>query len=1570
MSNSNEFTKYSEFNNDDFFDTDRLKEIIIQFKNKSDFIKFLNEKSYEIILNSKIFDEKWYLTNYVDVKLHDFDAISHYLLIGYLEGCNPNSHFNSMEYMQKNPNVNKNNLNPLVHFIISQVLDWTIINYIFEGHTFDDELIQGIEEILKHDLFDKEWYLNTYPDIKSSNVDPLIHYIKHGYKENRNPSASFNTKFYLNNYKDVKKSGLNPLIHYALYGIKEKRTCLGNNYSNSSGHKDIIPKSSERHEDIISRGTDEINKLKLFDAEWYLNRYPDVKSKKIDPFLHYLNNGYKEGRWPSENFDTNYYVEHYPDVNKSGLNPLIHYALYGIKENRTTIANYESFNDNEFKYFSSEQINNIIPVLDKKISIIVPIFNAYDDVKKCIESILKNTKNSNFEIILINDKSTDSRIAPLLSEYEINESNIKVITNHINKGFVKSVNIGMKNTDNDVVLLNSDTEVTYNWLQKLIINAYSNEKIGTVTAVSNSAGVFSVPKMNYNEIPANLTIEGMGKLVERSSKHVNMEVPTGNGFCLFIKRETILDVGYFDENNFSKGYGEENDFCMRALKNGWKNIIDDSTYIFHKESASFSSHKEELKKRNSKILLKLHPDYPKKVRKFLESSNLNFIETNVQNAIDNVNDSLNKKRVLYVLHEDSRNLCGTGYTNLDLIKNLSNEYEIYILTSDTMELTLWKKSEDKLNKLKSWKVKWNPKQFYDIEFRAIYFNILYTLNIDLIQFDHLVKQTFDLPKLANKLGIPTVLIFHDFYYICPSINLLNNDLYYCNAKCIDSYSCSAVGLFKDIPKLQDYIKIWRAEVSNLFNYISAFVSPTYFVMDLYKSIFNELKTKDTYTIYHGRDFDSEKIEFIKPKEYKQKKRPVKILVPGNILAQKGAFFIKMIKEQDIENNLEFHFMGKIDPILNDCGIFHGKYDRDNFKKIVNKIKPSFIGLFSIWPETFCHVLSEAWDCKIPVIATNIGALKERIEKTEGGILVNYQSPKKAYNDIINLINNPLKYERILKNIDNIKSKSTLQMADDYKKVYNKFFDDEKKFLNSIDEFDKTTELKDFKEFNDFLSISSINPLFKYPFSTSEKRIFNFMDIISNNLISNVTSKNSPLVSIIMPTFNRKNVISNAIQSVLNQSYKNFELIIVDDGSTDGTLDFLENLNNNKIKIIKSILNKGASHARNLGLNNSKGEYIFYLDSDNDWDSDYLKTMVGAFLQLPDADAIYSGQFLFKNFDDVHPFAMRFGSFNKSMLKNCNYIDINCFAHKKEVYSQIGGFDENLKRYVDWDYIMKIDCNFKIYSIPIIHSNYYHFSAENRISDTVDLDQTIKDISINISNYRYLNSSKHDKITNLDNNLNIVIMNFDLLEELKTSIENVINLNLLNVKITIIADTTISNDISKYLTDLKNQKNNFNIIYYNELSNILKYLQEINKTDILLLDVKARINTDTIKLFNYYSNKLEKCGIIVPQQIILKNNENINKFMPYSNSSFNCDINLSQYNSKIINLPLYHDGEIKELSKAPFFCIYLKENSLKTCNMSNIKLKNFNELGAILSNYIKFMLNLKIYYVAEAEVYRI
>jgi len=1560
MDNSKEST-----NNSFILNRNSLKKILVKYNTKIDFINFLIENSYDIILNSKMFDVTWYVNNYVDVKQHDEDPISHYLFFGYIEGCNPNSNFDSIDYAKRNDLSSENGLNPFVHYIVSQSLDWLIIDYLFEGYTFDDELIRGIDEILKNNLFDEEWYLNQNPDVKSANVNPLQHYIFHGYKENRHPSPSFDTSFYLDTHKDAAESGLNPLIHYAIYGIHENRICSPKELNYNS-----LITSQSTEDDDISRGTQEILRLGLFDKEWYLNRYPDVNSKNIDPLSHYLNHGSAEGRWPSPSFCTNYYLETYDDVAKSGLNPLIHYAIYGIHENRLTIPDYNSFKSNAFNHFNSLQIDNILFALDKKVSIIIPIYNAFDEVKKCIESVLENTKNSNYELILVNDQSTDSKIAPLLKEFETNEDNIKVITNSINKGFVKSVNVGMKHTDNDVVLLNSDTEVTNNWLQKLIINAYSIEEIGTVTPVSNSAGVFSVPEMNYNEIPSFLTIEGMGKLVERSSRHINMEVPTGNGFCMFIKRATIDEVGYFDEKNFGKGYGEENDFCMRAINKGWKNIIDDSTYIFHKESASFSSHKEELKKRNSKTLLKLHPDYSIRVRAFLESIDLNFIETNVKNAINVVNDDLNKKRILYVLHEDSRNLCGTGYTNLDLIKNLDDNFEIYILTSDTFELTLWKKNKSSLDKIYSWQIKWDANQFYDIKFRDVYFNILYSLNIDLIHFDHLVKQTFDLPKLAKHLGIPSILVFHDFYYICPSINLLDNNLHFCNAKCDDSNDCSAVGLFKDIPKLQDFIKIWRTEVSKLFSYISAFVSPTYYVMDMYKSIFNELNSKDTYTIYHGRDFDNNDIEFITPIQYAQNNRPVKILVPGNIVAHKGAFFIKKIKDYDIYNNIEFHFMGKINPVLKDCGIFHGKYNRDDFKKKVGKIKPSFIGVFSIWPETFCHVLSEAWDCKITVIATNLGAPKERIEKTGGGILVDYQSPKEAYNSIMSVINDVDLYNTLLDNVANINIKSTYEMANDYKSIYNKFLTHDKKFLKSIVEFNNLVCSKDFNDFNEYLASSTIDPFLRYPFSISEKRILNLMDAIASKLMLNVDSENEPFISIIMPTYNREKIISHAINSVLNQTYTNFELIIVDDGSTDNTLSVLENYNTDKIKIVKSILNKGASHARNLGLNASEGEYIFYLDSDNDWHPNYLKGMVGAFLELPDADAIYSGQYLFRNLNDAHPFAMRFSSFNKSMLKNCNYIDINCFAHKKEVYNIIGGFDENLQRYVDWDYIMKIDCNFNIFSVPIVLSNYYHFNSNNRISDVVDLNQTLITISDNILNYKY--SNKYNVSTNqLSIDLNIIIINFELFDELEDCIKSILNIDLSNIKITVMCEKFCSNDIKDYVSNLSNQIDNFNYINYSEVSETLKILRKLNNSNILILDVKARIDHDSLFIFDYYGGKLNDWGIIVPQQIILRNNNMINKFMPYSNVVFDADINLSKYNTNILNLPIYHDGKIKELSKAPFFCLYVKQGVLNNFNDDvTININTFNELIFILSDYIKFILNLKIYYVAEIEVYRV
>jgi len=325
------------------------------------------------------------------------------------------------------------------------------------------------------------------------------------------------------------------------------------------------------------------------------------------------------------------------------------------------------------------------------------------------------------------------------------------------------------------------------------------------------------------------------------------------------------------------------------------------------------------------------------------------------------------------------------------------------------------------------------KEFYNPEFESIYFQILIGLNIDILHIQHLIGHTFDLAKVANLMGIPTILSLHDFYYICPSIHLLDQDNRYCAGQCTkNSLQCQVYqeNKFKDIPLLKDFIDIWREEVSLLIDNVTAFTAPTLSTLDLYSSIYPQIKNKYNKAIEHGRDFKKESNCYTVPSE-----KPLKILVPGTIKPHKGQDFIKELKEMDSQNRIEFHFMGSISKDLKDIGQYHGMYKREDFCKLVNTIKPSFIGIFSICPETYCHTLSEAWSCGVPVLVTKLGALKERVEKTGGGYLLDPYSPKEAYEEIIRLSNSIEDYKKITQNVSNIKFKSLQEMVNEYEGLY-------------------------------------------------------------------------------------------------------------------------------------------------------------------------------------------------------------------------------------------------------------------------------------------------------------------------------------------------------------------------------------------------------------------------------------------------------------------------------------------------------------------------------------------------------
>ncbi|KAB2358940.1 glycosyltransferase family 2 protein [Bacillus wiedmannii] len=268
------------------------------------------------------------------------------------------------------------------------------------------------------------------------------------------------------------------------------------------------------------------------------------------------------------------------------------------------------------------------------IDVIIPVYNGYEETRECIESLLKSKNLVEHHFIFINDKSPNEHIFELLNS--IDDRRVTILNNENNLGFVKTVNRGMKLSENDVILLNSDTVVTENWIDKMYNAAYSNEKVGTVTALTNNGTIASVPYFNQdNKLPEGYTIEEFANLVERVSERVYPTLPTAVGHAMYIKRSIINEVGFFDDDSFGMGYGEEEDFSCRVIKSGYKNVLADDTFIFHYGSTSFKGEKANLIAQNKKKLYKKHWIHPFNVKRFL------LFDKNVKNICSKIQDEMN-----------------------------------------------------------------------------------------------------------------------------------------------------------------------------------------------------------------------------------------------------------------------------------------------------------------------------------------------------------------------------------------------------------------------------------------------------------------------------------------------------------------------------------------------------------------------------------------------------------------------------------------------------------------------------------------------------------------------------------------------------------------------------------------------------------------------------------------------------------------------------------------------------------------------------------------------------------------
>jgi GT2 family glycosyltransferase len=282
------------------------------------------------------------------------------------------------------------------------------------------------------------------------------------------------------------------------------------------------------------------------------------------------------------------------------------------------------------------------------IDVIVPVFRGAQATRRCIESVLANAQRAPMCVVVVDDASPEAEIAAYVDALAAN-GRIEVARSERNLGFARAVNLGMaRHPERDVVLLNSDTEVANDWLDRLAACAVREANIATVTPFSNNATICSYPFDGWTGgVPGSLGITALDRLFASVNAARCEDLPTAVGFCMYIRRACLDAVGPFDDERFGRGYGEENDFCMRAAHAGWRNVIAADVFVFHEGGVSFSDQRNALMEGAGRLLVDRHPDYPANVSAYIAADPLRGFRA----AVDDARRARSAEEAAYVCEE-------------------------------------------------------------------------------------------------------------------------------------------------------------------------------------------------------------------------------------------------------------------------------------------------------------------------------------------------------------------------------------------------------------------------------------------------------------------------------------------------------------------------------------------------------------------------------------------------------------------------------------------------------------------------------------------------------------------------------------------------------------------------------------------------------------------------------------------------------------------------------------------------------------------------------------------------------
>lgn len=244
------------------------------------------------------------------------------------------------------------------------------------------------------------------------------------------------------------------------------------------------------------------------------------------------------------------------------------------------------------------------------VDILVPVYDGLEETLECLHSVLRNRELNRtvHRLVVLDDATPNPALRQALRELAAT-GDIEHIEHATNLGFIRNVNRGMAlSPERDVVWLNADTRVNGNWLDRLRAVAYSAKDIASATPFTNNGELMSFPESRVSHTMPSAQQQTELDEMARVTDSPAVEIETGCGFCLYIKRDAIDVAGYLDEVHLMRGYGEETDWCLRARSLGWRHMGAPNVFVAHQGGISFGEEKSLRVAHNNAILRRRYPN--------------------------------------------------------------------------------------------------------------------------------------------------------------------------------------------------------------------------------------------------------------------------------------------------------------------------------------------------------------------------------------------------------------------------------------------------------------------------------------------------------------------------------------------------------------------------------------------------------------------------------------------------------------------------------------------------------------------------------------------------------------------------------------------------------------------------------------------------------------------------------------------------------------------------------------------------------------------------------------------------